>query len=105
MISTPRTNLAFSLAMLVMVLTLSQAMVASSSASRPVPDRVTQVINESQTITLHRNTRPEANALKRPRGGPGHHGHRPCVPSAAALSQQERALNKLIDATQRQEVA
>jgi hypothetical protein len=49
----------------VALILLSQPMFASahSGAAAAVPERVTQQVNDAQTITLSRNTRPEANAL------------------------------------------
>lgn len=87
---------------------LSQTMFAASSSSTAgaqkgapavasVPGRITQPLDETQTITLQRNTRPEANATN----------DRGAVPEGFAVEhmllllqrspEQEAALDKLID--------
>ena len=61
-----RTGLFFSLLTIIIFSLLPQSMLAAPAASQhtaavSVAPRVTQAIDESQVVTLGRNTRPEAN--------------------------------------------
>jgi hypothetical protein len=85
------------LVVLLAVAALSLPAFAQTSSGTSVPDRITQAIDESNLVTLSRNTRPEANRAN----------DRGALPEGFAVehmflllqrsSQQEKALDTLID--------
>ena len=62
MIHAPRTYSVFLVAMLAVVLAFSQVTFTAGhgGATGPIPNRITQAIDDSQTVQLARNTHPQA---------------------------------------------
>src|SRR5277367_6885492 len=69
----------------------------AQKATSDAPSRITQAIDESQVVTLGRNTRPEANAANDRGALPEGFGIEHMFLLLQRSPQREKALNKLID--------
>ena len=85
----------FTVALTLPALAASSAKAASATAAIPV--RVTQGVDETQLVTLSRNTRPEANATNDRGALPEGYGVEHMLLLLQRSPQQEQALEKFID--------
>ena len=97
-----RTGLFFSLLTIIIFSLLPQSLLAAAASSQHTAavstgPRVTQAIDESQVVTLGRNTRPEANRTNDRGALPEGYGVEHMLLLLQRSPAQELALNKLID--------